>query len=240
MSNEILLKYPFAHRGLHNIKREIPENSLLAFSKAIKYGYAIELDIHLLQDNRIVIFHDDDLYRMTGKKGKIENFTYDEIKNLKLANTNQIIPLFKEALEVIKGQVPVIIELKNSGNSIKLEKLTGDILRHYKGEYAIKSFNPISIWYFKKHFPKVMRGQLVSDFKNVSMNWFKKQLLKKMVFNFLTEPDFISCDIKHLSDRKIQKIRKRKPVLGWVIKNQKDLTTASKLCDNIIFEEIKP
>ena len=238
--DKILLSRPIAHRGLHDIKCGIPENSLLAFSEAIKCNYVIELDIHISKDGKVLVFHDNDLYRMTGKSGKVADFTYDEIKNLKLANTNQKIPLLEEALKIINGQVPVIVELKNNGCDTKLEKAAGKILRHYRGEYAIKSFNPVSLWYFKKFFPHILRGQLVSNFKGMRINWIKKIVVRRMIFNFLFKPDFVSCDLECLSDRKVQKIRKRKPVLGWVVKTQKDFIASKKLCDNIIFEKIRP
>lgn len=57
-----------AHRGIHNINKGIPENSLLAFEKAIKNNYIIELDLHILKDRNVVVFHDDNLERMTGIK----------------------------------------------------------------------------------------------------------------------------------------------------------------------------
>jgi glycerophosphoryl diester phosphodiesterase len=56
-----------AHRGLHD-GRLIPENSLLAFEKALEKNYAIEFDITISKDNEIVVFHDDDLYRLCNKR----------------------------------------------------------------------------------------------------------------------------------------------------------------------------
>ena len=56
-----------AHRGVHI---SAPENSISAFKEAIKKKYIIELDVHLLKDNTVVVFHDDDLSRMIGKNIK--------------------------------------------------------------------------------------------------------------------------------------------------------------------------
>ena len=58
-----LYKYKIAHRGSHNLNS--PENSMKAFENAIKNNYAIELDVHILKDNNIVVFHDKNLERMT-------------------------------------------------------------------------------------------------------------------------------------------------------------------------------
>ena len=62
---------PIAHRGLHDINLGIPENSMYAFEVAISQKYIIELDVHLLKDGNVVVFHDDDTLRMTGKNKPI-------------------------------------------------------------------------------------------------------------------------------------------------------------------------
>ncbi|MBR1540234.1 MAG: hypothetical protein IJ629_03570 [Clostridia bacterium] len=62
---EFLRKNPIAHRGLWNKKEEIPENSIPAFEKALQGNYPIEIDVHLLVDGTVVVFHDDNLNRMT-------------------------------------------------------------------------------------------------------------------------------------------------------------------------------
>jgi len=55
----------FAHRGLFNPKLGIPENSMPAFSRAIEKGYGIELDVQVTKDNRIVVFHDYSLWKLS-------------------------------------------------------------------------------------------------------------------------------------------------------------------------------
>ena len=71
-----------AHRGVHN-NIDIPENSLLAFKEAIKNNLAIELDVQLTKDNVLVVFHDNNLERMTKVNKNICNLTYNELKNIK-------------------------------------------------------------------------------------------------------------------------------------------------------------
>ena len=159
-----------AHRGLHN--ENIPENSIKAFNKAIEKKYIIELDVHLLKDGNVVVFHDDNLKRMTGIDKLIKNTTYDEIKNLKLINSNEHIPLFTDVLKLINGSVPLLIELKYDTKIGLLEEKVISILKDYKGLYAIQSFNPFSLIYLKKHCKNIPRGQLVSNFSNI--NFIKK------------------------------------------------------------------
>ena len=64
MNNISFLKYPLiAHRGIHYKYRE---NSIKAFRLAIIEGYTIELDVHLTMDAKVIVFHDDNLKRLTG------------------------------------------------------------------------------------------------------------------------------------------------------------------------------
>ena len=227
-----------AHRGLHNIEKGIAENSIPAFEKSIENNYIIELDVHILKDRNVVVFHDDNLKRMTGIDKEIKNMTYEDVKELRLQNTYQTIPLLTEVLNLINGKVPVIIELKCDVKRGILEKEVINILRKYKGEYAIKSFDPLRIFYFRNHFTEGIRGILISDLKNKKCSKFKKTLLKSMIFNIICKPDFISCDIRLLPNKKIDRIRRKMIILSWTIKNKYDLEKSKKYSDNSICEKI--
>ena len=219
-----------AHRGLHN--KDIPENSLKAFESAIKMGYIIELDIHLLKDNTIVVFHDDNTLRMTGVNKTLKNSTYDDIKNLKLNNTNQTIPTLQEVLKTINAQVPVIIELKYDQKTGLLENELVKLLDNYKGEFCIKSFSPLIIRWFKKHRPNYIRGLLINYKKK---NFFDKINLSKLII-LLCKPDFISCSYKLYNNKKIKKYMKKKPVLAWTIKNDKNFSLYKDKFYNLIID----
>lgn len=155
-----------------------------------------------------------------------------------MQNTENYIPRFKEVLELIKGRVPIIIELKYDAPYGKLEKKVIEILKEYKGKYVIKSFNPFSVFWLKKHHPEIIRGQLSCDFEKDDFNIFKKFILKNMLFNNITKPDFISYGIHSLPNKRVEKFRKRKLVLGWTIRNKSELEKAKKYCDNFICENI--
>ena len=227
------------HRGMHNIKLGIPENSLKAFERAIEHNYIIELDLHVLKDNTVVVLHDDNLLRMTGVDKDLKDTTYDEIKSLKLNNTENHIPLFKEVLELVDGRVPLVIEFKYDTKAGRLEEEAMNLLKDYKGKYVIKSFNPLTVNWFKKNYPDIIRGQLGSSYEKIEVNGFLRVLLSHMLFNFITKPDFISYNIEFLPNKKVAKFRKNKPVLGWVIRNNEDLSKAKQYCDNFICENIE-
>lgn len=221
-----------AHRGVHI---SAPENSISAFKEAIKKKYIIELDVHLLKDNTVVVFHDDDLSRMIGKNIKLKNCTYEDIKNLKLLNTDNYIPTFEEVLKLINGKVPIIVELKYDRRVGLLEKEVVKLLDNYKGKFCIQSFNPLSIKWFKKHKPEYIRGLL--------LNRKPKNIIDKLCHTsfvlYLTKPDFLSCNYKLSNNKKIIKYMKKNPVIAWTIRNDEELDKNKDSFYNLIVDFYK-
>ena len=190
-----------AHRGIHDNKK-VAENSLTAFKKCIKEKIPIELDIHLLKDNEIVVVHDDNLKRLTRFKRRLKDLTYDEIKDLKLLDTKDNIPTLKEVLDLVDGKVPLIIELKYDNLPTKLEKEVVKLLDNYKGPFAVKSFHPLIMYWFKKNRPDYIRGLLVPS----NGEELKRKVLHSMILSYLVKPDFISVDIRR-NNTKLLKIK---------------------------------
>ena len=230
---------PLAHRGLHNA--EIPENSLAAFDNAARENYGIELDVRSLADGTIVVFHDDTLGRMTKQDGYLANLTYPDIKDLKLVNSNEKIPTLAEVLKVVDGRVPILIEIKNMGKVGELEKAILKALEGYKGEYAVESFNPYTLEWFKINAPQIKRGQLSSFMKNSNLPFFKRQAMKKMKYNKISEPQFIAYHTNDLPNKYVKKYKDVMPVIAWCVRNDEEFNRVfKKYCDNIIFENITP
>ena len=113
-----------------------------------------------------------------------------------------------------------------------------NILKNYKGEYAIQSFNVMTLYWFKKHYPNILRGQLSYNYKTVKMNKISKLLLKNMYFNFLTKPNFISYRYNDLPLKKIKKYKKKGLLLlAWTINSKDDYNKYKKEYDNLICEK---
>lgn len=98
-----LRKFRYAHRGLYDKEAGIPENSLPAFSRAIARGFGAELDVHLLRDGTLAVFHDSDVKRMTGREGYLEDLSADELEDYALDGTKETIPQFKDVLALFAG-----------------------------------------------------------------------------------------------------------------------------------------
>lgn len=233
---------PIAHRGLHN-SFSIPENSIKAFEAAIEKNYPIELDIHLLADGELAVFHDKNLKRMTGISGLISEQSSLTIKKFKLLETDQFIPLIDEAFELINGKVPILIEIKNDGAVGELEQNLFNKLSSYSGEYAVQSFNPFVMSWFKKNASHIIRGQLSTDFKYENLEFYKKFLLRYLLMNWASSPHFVGYDIRCLPSffpvtimRKVFGV----PFVAWTIRTEEEKIKALKYADNIIFENIHP
>lgn len=233
-----LVETPIAHRGLHS--KGVPENSLAAFAKAIEKGYAIEFDVNMLADGTLVAFHDESLARMTGNDGYIKYLNKSDLKSLTLKGTKETIPTLEDILKLVDGKVPLLIEIKNQYKVGKIEQTVIDALKNYKGEYAVQSFNPYSLAYFKKHAPQILRGQLSGSFKGEKLSFFKKLVLKKMKLNKkVSEPHFINYEASALPNKYVKKY-KDLPLLAWVVRSKEEYLKVVKFCDNIVFENFDP
>lgn len=228
-----------AHRGYHDIKKGVPENSIAAFKRAVRYNYTIELDVHLTKDEKLVVFHDNNLKRVCGVNKIIEDCTYNELLKYNLFDTKYKIPLFEEVLKLVDGKVGLLIETKTSKFDGRLEKELVKRLDDYNGSFAIQSFNPISILWFKKNRKNYIRGLLSSDFKhNKNVSNLRKNIMKSLILDIILKTDFIAYDIKALPNSYVNSKRNRKLILAWTIRNKKNYDKAIKYCDNLICENM--
>lgn len=236
--------WAYAHRGLHG--NGIPENSLAAFSAAVKAGYGSELDVHLLADGQLAVIHDSLLKRTTGAQGRIEDLTADQLTNYRLEGTDQTIPLLSQVLEVYVGAAPLIVELKPVGDNVDaLCRKTCELLDAYSGVYCVESFDPRCVHWFRKNRPEIVRGQLTENFfksKTSKLPAVLKFALKTQIFNFLTRPDFVAyqyADRKVFSNFLCRKIWGAQGV-SWTLTSMDEYRTAVQEGWIPIFENFLP
>lgn len=128
-----------------------------------------------------------------------------------------------------------------------MESLVYRELEGYEGLYAIQAFNPYTLKWFRENAPHVLRGQLsgsfiVSDYDveyagTTRLPWYKKFLLKNMLLNFESRPNFISYEVTNVSQRTLKSLQKYKvPVLGWTVRDRSVYDEAVELFDNLIVE----
>ena len=121
-----------AHRGLFN-NVDIPENSLIAFKKAVKHGYGIELDVQMTTDKKLVVFHDVNLFRMCGVDKKLTDCSYEELQQYNLVNTKLDDPANKT--QAVYG---ILSEDKQQVEVFASDLPENTILEVVKGGYVSK------------------------------------------------------------------------------------------------------
>lgn len=232
---EFLSRNLIAHRGYHNNKKGIPENSVLAFKKAIDNNYLIELDVRLTKDKKLVVFHDGNLKRVCGVNKSVKDLTYKELLKYNLFDTTQKVPLFSDVIKLVNGRVPILIETKYHNRYGVLEKILINELSNYKGLYAIQSFYPMSLLWLKRNTKDIPIGLLSSNFKN-DLNRLKSIIGKTLILDLFFKTDFISYDVKGLPNNYLSYKGDKKKIVIWTIKNKKDYDLARQYTDSLICE----
>ena len=241
-----LRKFCYAHRGLYDKGAGIPENSLSAFSRAIARGFGVELDVHLLRDGTLAVFHDSDIKRMTGREGYLEDLSADELKDYPLDGTKEIIPQFKDVLALFEGTgLPMIVEIKSfRDNFTELTERTMAELDRFTVKYCVESFDPRCVAWLRKHRPKVIRGQLSCNFLKDRGNLSLPMAFAttNLLGNIMTRPDFIAYKFE---DRKKWAPRLCRRLYGaqgvyWTIRSKEDMETAEREGAITIFEHFIP
>ena len=169
---------------------------------------------------------------------EIRDLTIDELRQYKLADSEYGIPTLQEVLEAINGKTAIMIELKPVNKKDKIEKIVYSLIKDYEGDIAVKSFNPFSMLWFKRHAPEILRGMLSSNFDGINMPWIYKTGIKNLWFYRLIKPDFISYNYINLPNKIVQK--KNIPVIAWTIDSKEIEVKALKVANNIVFEQYIP
>jgi glycerophosphoryl diester phosphodiesterase len=214
-----LVVRPIAHRGLHDKQRGIGENSLAAFAAARQAGVPFETDLQITGDDEIVIGHD-----------RID-------PSLTAAQLG--LPRLREVLDVVAGQVPMLLELKDRGIGSRLETQLMRQLAQYHGEYAVCSFNPSTLVHLRRLGFSHCLGQ--STGKLSSAPWLVRKLGRSQMINFVSRPDFLVCEQELLPSAPVGFWRRRGlPVLVWTVRSPDEERRAREFGDNVIFSGYSP
>ncbi len=228
-----LTKWKYAHRGFHDKKQGIYENTLPAFKRACAYGYGIELDVQLTLDKELIVLHDFTLSRTCGINQKVCETSLKQLRSLNVFDSDCTIPTLAEVLSLVNGQVPLIIEIKQAGIDCETCRQITTLLDQYSGLFCVESFNPFVLGWFKNHRPAYLRGQLIG---NLSIKQPLKWIAENGLIACISRPDFVAFDVtmkKHFL-RWIMKRVFKTPCVAWTIR---DARTAAYFSDECaIFE----
>lgn len=225
------------HRGY---KMKFPENTFLAFSKAFEYGAdGIECDVQKSSDGIYFIFHDADLQRITGYKGRINSVDSEQVRKLQ-AGEEQIIPDLDAFLYSLPEDKLINIELKSETLTVADSMVIIDILkrRNLKDILLISSVNDELLYPFKE--AGFLTGLLFKSgmFEN-SLLYHLRTILKLRpwsvnlrvnVFTPLTPSRWL-----FLNTVKLLKIK----VIFWAVNSKKRYNRVKNIAYAIITDEVE-
>lgn len=203
-----------AHRGIFN-NNDVAENTIGSFKRAINKNIDFELDVQLTKDNKLVVFHDDNLVRLAGNNLIVQECVYDDLKNIKLLDTDSTIPLLSDVLKLNNDRVLIDIEIKNTK---RIKETVNTLMRELDQyhNFIIKSFNPIIVRYLKKNYPNITCGLLIN--KKYDSMLYNFILHTKYIILY-SKCDFVAISKKLLKDKAYLEKIKGFDTLVWTVED---------------------
>ena len=244
---DAFLTKPIAHRGLHDERKGIAENSRAACAAAIAGGYGIEIDIQMSADGAAMVFHDGDLDRLTYETGAIGARTSAELESVLLRTGGEAIPALADVLELVAGRAPLLIEIKDRAGASgprteALARAVAGDLDRYDGPVAVMSFNPAAVASFRNAAPKAPRGLVTCAFHRCDWPDVPARALAALAeLSGAEDAGFISHDHRDLGNPRVAELKAAgMPVLCWTIRGADEEEAARRHADNITFEGYLP
>ena len=205
-----------AHRGYSAVA---PENTLPAFQAAIDSGivdYA-ELDVQMTADGVVVLTHDTNLSRCTGRNANIYDLTYDEVRTLDAGSffspefEGTRIPALDEVIELCKGKIKLNIEIKSNSHTPELEAETVRIIEDhdFENDCVITSLSYESLCKVKECNPALKTGLILAMGAG---NYYD-----------LENVDFFSVESTFITSKVVSQIHMRnKEIHAWTIDTEEN------------------
>ena len=239
------LRLPVAHRALHDRADRRPENSRAAVRAAVAAGYGIEIDIQGSADGEAMVFHDDDLDRLTTATGPVAARPAADLARLVLRDSDEGIPRLPEILALVAGRVPLLIEIKDQTGAMaptdgRLEAAAVAALGAYAGPVALMSFNPHAVAEAGRLAPALPRGLTTSAYD--LDDW--APLAPAICDRLRAIPDYDRCGASFISHEAADLARPRvaelkaqgAALLCWTIRSPAQEAEARRIAQNITFE----
>jgi glycerophosphoryl diester phosphodiesterase len=157
-----------AHRGASGMA---PENTLAAIKKAMELGADwSEVDVHLSKDGEVILLHDESMSRTANRKGKVWEFTLEELKKLDAGSwysplyAGEPLPTLREVIRLVKGRMKLNIEIKISGSEADIVEKVLDIIQQegFSRDCLITSFDRETVESVLKIAPQLKTGLILA------------------------------------------------------------------------------
>lgn len=215
------------HRGS---KGYVAENTLESINNAISLGvHGIEIDIFKCLSGELVLSHENNLKRLTGKSGELEKLTLNDLKDFLVAGKYKI-PTLNDVLIKIESPLFVNIELKGSDTAGATSKIIADFSRRTswsKENFIVSSFNWNELKKFRSIDNNTPIGVLVS--KSISIN-------EAIEFGKKINAQAIHPNYQLLDEITVKKIKNNGfKTYTWTVNNRDDINFMKKIkVDGII------
>jgi glycerophosphoryl diester phosphodiesterase len=242
-----LIARPVAHRGLHDAKNGIVENTASAFTAAIAGRYGIECDLQVTADGEAIVYHDDTLGRLTEGDARLDAMTAAELKRVPFRSTADRMVTLSELCDLVAGRATLVIELKSHfDGDLRLVQRAAGVLAGYSGPAAVMSFDPAQVAALRAIAPGLTRG-IVAESRYQHPEWDQLSATAKRAMAYFghalrTRPQFVAYSVKNLPAviPSVARSLFRLPLLTWTVRSEEDRQKAGRFADQMIFEGFRP
>lgn len=253
MINKSEFLKPIAHRGLHNEKEGLIENSSGAFIAAINKGYGIECDVRPIQEGLPVLFHDKTLDRLIGTQELLANLSNSDLKKVRYRTGGEKILTLKEFLAIVSGRVPILVEVKSDWRlpNIKFLSEIARLSLEYIGPLALMSFDPDIMTVLRELAVEIPRG-IVSGgvydpegkiWADENFDTTRIPSLVDLVEINSIDLSFYACEVHSLpNNERLRYLHEIKgiPIFAWTVRTLEELAISNAFADAPIFEGFEP
>ncbi|WP_421723554.1 glycerophosphodiester phosphodiesterase family protein [Bauldia sp.] len=229
-----LTERPIAHRGFHDRSAGCIENTLTAVEAAIARDFAIECDVQITSDGEAIVFHDENLMRLTGVNARVDHATLSTIQGLHVLGTSDRIPTLTQLLDAIAGRAPLFVEIKSRFDGDKrLAERVADVLARHAGPVAAMSFDADVIRTVRRRAPSVPCGLVasLSGRRGARCHPHRKGRYRDL--------SFVAYEVGALR-AEAHRPGEPLPRLAWTVRTIPDRLAARRHADQIIFEGFDP
>ena len=243
---------PIAHRGLHDAKAGLIENTAAAFEAAIADSYGIECDLQPAKDGVPLVFHDETLDRLIeGRTGPVRAFDARDAEGLAVKGSKTAgILTYAAFLDLVAGRVPLLVEIKSDWRTPDLAFL-GEIARlslAYKGPLALMSFDPAVMVVMRRLAPAIPRGIVSGAYHTPDgtpwhgdvLSEERRYALANLLESGPVAPSFYAYDVRSLPTPVTRFICEvlGLPLFTWTVRTEAQRARAATHADAPIFELI--
>jgi glycerophosphoryl diester phosphodiesterase len=240
---EWLTARPIAHRGLHDERAGIIENTASAVAAAIEGNYGIEVDLQISADGEAMVHHDDRLGRLTEGDGPLAAMTAASLQRVAFKATTDRMMTLGELCDLVRGRAILVLEMKSAfDGDRRVARRTVDVLKGYGGAVGVMSFDPDLVAVLTETAPGLARG-ITAMGRYDDSEWAPLSPWQKLTFPFLlqsvsTRPHFVAFALDDLPASGPTLARRvcGLPLLAWVARSENDRRRAARAADQMIFE----